>query len=91
LLPQQDVAHGGGVPLATALLAELDALHARVETLDAEGVASDAETAELTAQVKQARTEATAASPAADDLRQADEARRSLGVLARLRAAWRGE
>jgi hypothetical protein len=44
--------------------------------------------AELTAQLKQARADAHAAAEAA---RQADEARRARGVLARLRAAWRGE
>ena len=38
-----------------------------------------------------ARAQAQDAVQAADDLRRADTARRGLGRLARLRAAWRGE
>jgi hypothetical protein len=74
-----------------AMQAEAATLQARIETLEGEGAASDVETAELTAQVNQARAEIQAAEQAADDLRQVDEARRSLGLLARLRAAWRGQ
>ena len=46
---------------------------------------------ELTAQVKAAKAEAREAQDRAEELRQADAARRGRGRLARLRAAWRGE
>jgi hypothetical protein len=45
----------------------------------------------LQAQLDQARRDAAEAARAADALRQADAARRARGLLARLRAAWRGE
>ena len=75
-----------------------DALRDRVEDLqrqfaeaEAEGNDLTIETAELTAQLKQVREEAQDAAHAAAELRQADAERRARGLLARLRAAWRGE
>jgi hypothetical protein len=71
--------------------ARADALRDRVETLqvqlaqlEAEGAASDIQAAELTAQLKQARSEAQEAAAA-------EAARKGRGRWARLRAAWRGE
>ena len=62
------------------------------------GTASGVGMADLTAQLKQAWAEAQAAQIAqseveadAAELRQAEADRRARGLLARLRAAWRGE
>ena len=55
------------------------------------GDALTVETAELTAQVKAAKAEAREAQDRAEELRQADAARRGRGLLGRLRAAVRGE
>jgi hypothetical protein len=68
---------------------EVVSLQTKLATVEAEGAAEDIKTAELSALVKQARTEAEAAVQAADDLRQADEARRVAGLWTRLRRAWR--
>ena len=74
-----------------ATKAEVASLQTRLATVEAEGAAEDIKTAELTALAKQARTEAEAAVQAADDLQQADEARRLAGLWTRLRRAWRGD
>jgi hypothetical protein len=66
-------------------------LQAQLAQLETEGVASDVQAAELTAQLKQARAEAQESAHAAAELEQAEAARRARGLLARLRAAWRGE
>jgi hypothetical protein len=81
--------------------ARVDDLRARAEMLNieltvvrAEGerALADAEAARvaLLTELEAARAEATAATQAADALRAADAARQAKGVLARLRAAWRG-
>ena len=66
-------------------------LQTKLATVEAERAAEDIKAAELTALAKQARTEAEAAVQAADDLRQAEKARRVAGLWTRLRRAWRGE
>ena len=68
-----------------------EAMQAQLATAEAEGAASDVEAAEMTTQLKQARAEAQAAQDRAAEAERTDAARRSAGVLARLRAAWRGE
>jgi hypothetical protein len=74
-----------------------DALRDRIEAIAAQiaaaEAASDVEMANLTAQLKRARAraEAQAAQDRAAEAERADAARRSAGVLARLRAAWRRE
>jgi hypothetical protein len=75
----------GGVARGIAIL------QAQLAQLETEGVASDVQAAELTAQLKQARAEAQESAHAAAELEQAEAARRARGLLARLRAAWRGE
>ena len=60
----------------------------QLATAEAEGNALTIETAELTAQLNQARRQAQ---DAAEAIRQADAERRARGLLARLRAAWGGE
>jgi hypothetical protein len=74
-----------------ALQAEVVTLRRTLDTAEAEGAAADVQAAELTAQLRQARADAQTLVQAADDLRQADEARRVAGLWTRLRAAWRGE
>ncbi len=64
--------------------ARADALRARME-------ARETDLALIRAALDQTQTETRKAHAAAETLRQADAARRSAGVLARLRAAWRGE
>ena len=76
---------------ADALRERIEAMQTQLATAEAEGAASDVEAAELTAQLKQARAEAQAAAQAAEALRQVDDARKARGLVARLRAAWRGE
>jgi hypothetical protein len=77
---------------ADALRDRMDLLQAQLATVEAEGVASDVAIAELTAQLKEARRHAEEEAQAAEARREADDAaRRSLGLVARLRAAWRGE
>ena len=63
----------------------------QLATAEADGSALTIETAELTAQLNQARRQAQEAQDAAEAIRQAEAERRARGVLARLRAAWRGE
>ena len=74
-----------------AMQVDAASLQAQLATAEAEGNSLTVETAELTAQVKAAKAEAREAQEAAEELRQADAARRARGVLARLRAGWRGE
>jgi chromosome segregation ATPase len=83
---------------ADALRDRIEAMQEQLAEAEAEGAASDVEIANLTAQLKQARAEAQAAQIAqseveadAAELRQAEAERRARGLLARLRAAWRGE
>ena len=77
---------------ADALRDRMDLLQAQLATVEAEGVASDVAIAELTAQLKEARRRAEEEVQAAEARREAEAtARRSLGLVARLRAAWRGE
>ena len=66
-------------------------MHADLAKAEAEGNSLTIETAELTAQVKAAKAEAKEAQDRAEELRQAEAARRGRGRLARLRAAWWGE
>jgi hypothetical protein len=68
-----------------------EALQVQLATAEADGSALTIETAELTAQLNQARRQAQEAQDAAEALRQAEANRRARGVLARLRAAWRRE
>ena len=65
-------------------------MQAELAKAEAEGNALTIETAELTAQVTAAKAEAREAQDRAEELRQAEEARRGRGRLARLRSAWRG-
>ena len=74
-----------------AIQAETAALQAQLAKAEAEGDALTIETAELTAQVRAAKAEAREAQDVAEELRQAEAARRGRGRLARLRAAWWGE
>ncbi len=74
-----------------ALADRLHEVQVELAKAEAEGDALTIETAELTAQVKQARASEQAAQNRAEALLQADAARRGRGRLARLRAAWRGE
>jgi hypothetical protein len=76
---------------ADALRDRIEALQAQLAAAEAEGTASDVEAAEMTAQLKQARAGAQAAAQDAEALRQVDAERRARGLVARLRAAWRGE
>ena len=70
----------------------MDTLQAQLAAAEAEGAASDVAIAELTAELREARRHAEEEVQAAKARREADAAaRRSLGRLARLRAAWRGE
>jgi chromosome segregation ATPase len=66
---------------ADALRDQIEALRLKLAQVEAEGAASDVQAAELTAQLKQARTDA-------QELRQADAARKARGRWARLRQAW---
>jgi hypothetical protein len=86
-----DAALVGERARADALRDRIEALQARLAAAEAEGTASDVEAAEMTTQLKQARAEAQAAQDRAAEAERTDAARRSAGVLARLRAAWRGE
>jgi chromosome segregation ATPase len=70
--------------MAEDLLAKLDRAQAELATTQDQAEAARREWE--AAQIAQGEAEADAA-----ELRQADAARRSLGRLARLRAAWRGE
>jgi chromosome segregation ATPase len=65
---------------ADALRDQIEALRVQLAQLEAKGAASDVQAAELTAQLKQARTDA-------QELGQADAARKARG---RLRRAWDG-
>jgi chromosome segregation ATPase len=76
---------------ADALADRVHGVQVELAKAEAEGNALTIETAELTGQVKAAKTEAREAQDRAEELRQADAARRGRGRLARLRAAWRGE
>jgi len=76
---------------ADELRDRLDDLQRRLAAAEAEGNELTVETAELTAQLKQARAEAQEAAKAEADLRQVEAERRGRGLLARLRATWRGE
>jgi hypothetical protein len=76
---------------ADALRNRVEALQVQLAQLEAKGAASEVQAAELTAQLKQARAEAKEAAHAAAELRQAVAEQRARGLLARLRAAWRGE
>ena len=67
-----------------AMRAEVAKVQATLAAAEAEGAVADVQTAELTAQVKQARSLAQAAEQAADDLRSANEARRTAGLWVRL-------
>jgi hypothetical protein len=70
----------------------IEALQVQLVTAEADSSALTIETAELTAQLNQARRQAQEAQDAAEAIRQAEEAeRRARGLLARFRAAWRGE
>jgi hypothetical protein len=70
----------------------MDILQAQLTAVEAEGAASDVTVAELTAQLREAHRHAEEEAQAAEARREAEAAaRRSLGRLARLRAAWRGE
>ena len=75
---------------ADALRDRIEDLQGRLGQSEAEGAAADVQTAQLTAQLKQARAEAQAAAEAAADMRQADDERQGRGRWARIRAAWRG-
>jgi chromosome segregation ATPase len=83
---------------AEELRRALEAAQAVVERVGQGREAAEAKVDELTvqateliAQLDQARAEAQAAAQATDALQAAEAARRARGVLARLRAAWRGE
>jgi chromosome segregation ATPase len=77
---------------ADALRDRMDILQAQLTAVEAEGAASDVTVAELTAQLREAHRHAEEEAQAAEARREAEAAaRRSLGRLARLRAAWRGE
>jgi hypothetical protein len=76
---------------ADALRDRIEALQGQLAAAEAEGTESDVEAAELTAQLKQARADAQVAAQDAEALRQVDAERRARGLVARLRAAWRGE
>jgi hypothetical protein len=77
---------------ADVLRDRLDTLQAQLATIEADGAASDVAVAELTAELKEARRHAEEEAQAAEARREAEAAaRRSLGLVARLRAAWRGE
>ena len=70
----------------------IEALQVQLATAEADSSALTIETAELTAQLNQARRQAQEAQDAAEAIRQAEEAeRQARGLLARLRAAWGGE
>lgn len=76
---------------ADALRDRLDVLQAQLTTMEAEGAESDVAVAQLTAQLNEARLHAEGVLHAAETRHEAEAtARRSLGRLARLRAAWRG-
>jgi chromosome segregation ATPase len=77
---------------ADALRDRMDILQAQLTAVEAEGAASDVAVAELTAELRDARRQAEEEVQAAETRREAEAAaRRSLGLVARLRAAWRGE
>ena len=69
----------------------LDDLQRRLAAAEAEGNELTVETAQLTAQLKQARAETQEAAQDTAKLRQAEAERRARGLVARLRTAWRGE
>jgi hypothetical protein len=68
----------------------IEVLQMQLATAEADGSTLTIETAELTAQLNQARRQAQEAQDAAEVVRQAEAERRARGLLARLRAAWRG-
>jgi methyl-accepting chemotaxis protein len=76
---------------ADELRDQIEALRSKLAQVEAKGAASDVQAAELTAQLKQARTDAQEAAQAAEKLRQTDAEQRGRRLLARLRAALRGE
>jgi hypothetical protein len=70
----------------------LGCFQAQLTAVEAEGAAADVAVAGLTAQLKEARRHAEEEAQAAEARREAEAAaRRSLGLMVRLRAAWRGE
>jgi chromosome segregation ATPase len=68
---------------ADALGDRIEALRVQLAQMEAEGAASDVQASELTAQLKQARTDA-------QELRQANAARKARGRLRRAWDGWRG-
>ena len=73
---------------ADALRDRFEALQVQLATAEADSSALTIETAELTAQLSQARRQAQ---EAVEAIRQTEADRQARGLLARLRAAWRGE
>jgi hypothetical protein len=73
------------------LQAQLADAQAALSAAQADTEQVEARTAELAAQLDQARAEVQEAAQAASELRQADDARKARGLVARLRDAWRGE
>ena len=75
----------------TAERDRIDGLQVRLATAEADGNALTVETAELTAQLNQAKQRAQEAQNAADAIRRADDVRRTWGRWVRLMQAWRGQ
>jgi hypothetical protein len=84
--------------LANATLAQLsderaraDRLRANLDSTHADLMTAERRAREAEERAYRARAEAQAAVQGAEALRRADAARKALGLVARLRAAWRGE